>query len=44
MLPIAQENKYREIFKGKLFSCCVYSLESAHRGDFNETLRMCRMM
>ena len=38
ILPIAQENKYL----GKFFLfyreivCCVYSLESPHRGDFNE--------
>ena len=37
-LPIAQENKYLGIFV--LFYhgiiCCVYSLESPHRGDSNE--------
>ena len=37
ILPLAQENKYREIF---LFYheivCCVYSSESPHRGDSNE--------
>ena len=38
ILPIAQENKYLGIFF--LFYhgivCCVYSLESPHRGDSNE--------
>ena len=38
ILPIAQENKYLMIFF--LFYhgivCCVYSLESPHRGDSNE--------
>ena len=32
--PLAQENKiFMEIF---LFVCCVYSLDSHHRGDTNE--------
>ena len=38
ILPIAQENKYLEIFS--LFYhgivCCVYSLDSPYRGDSNE--------
>ena len=38
ILPIAQENKYLMIFF--LFYhgivCCVYSLESPHRGDSNK--------
>ena len=38
ILPIAQENKYLGIFF--LFYhgivCCVYSLETPHRGDSNE--------
>ena len=38
ILPIAQENKYLGIFflfyHG--FVCCVFSLESPHRGDSNE--------
>ena len=38
ILPIAQENKYLEIFflfyHGML--CCVYSFESPHRGDSTE--------
>ena len=38
ILPITQENKYLRIFF--LISnenvCCVYSLESPHRGDSNE--------
>ena len=37
IFPIAQENKYLAIF---LFYneivCCVYSLESPHRGDSNK--------
>ena len=33
ILPIAQENNYLMIF---LIVCCVYSLESPHRGDSNE--------
>ena len=38
ILPIAQENKYlREIFLFyREIVCCVYSLESPHRGDSNE--------
>ena len=41
ILPIAQENKYLGIFF--LFyheiACCVYSLESPHRGDSNEYIQ-----
>ena len=38
ILPIAQENKYLEIFSYFImeFVCCVYSFESPHRGDSNE--------
>ena len=41
ILPIAQENKHLEIiflfYHGIV--CCVYSLESTHRGDSNYTQR-----
>ena len=33
-IPIAKENKY--FWKFSYFVCCVYSLESPHRGDSNE--------
>ena len=38
ILPIAQENKYLGIFFLFYYGlvCCVYSLESPHRGDSNE--------
>ena len=40
ILLVAQENKYLGIFFSFLFYhgivCCVYSLESPHRGDSNE--------
>ena len=39
ILQIAQENKYLGIFSYFFFHgivCCVYSLESPHRGDSNE--------
>ena len=38
ILPIAQENKYLGIFFRYYHGivCCVYSLESPHRGDSNE--------
>ena len=38
IVPIAPENKYlKEIFLFYYESvCCVYSLESPHRGDSNE--------
>ena len=39
ILPLAQENKYLgkfSYFIMKFFVCCVYSLESPHRGDSNE--------
>ena len=36
-LPIAQENKYLRKFSFyRRIVCCVYSLESPHRGDSNE--------
>ena len=39
ILPIAQENKYLGIFFFLFYHgivCCMYSLESPHRGDSNE--------
>ena len=39
ILPIAQENKYLRIFFFLFYHgivCCMYSLESPHRGDCNE--------
>ena len=37
VLPIAQENKYLGKFSYFIVKvCCVYSLESPHRGDSNE--------
>ena len=38
VLPIAQENKYLgEIFLFyREIACCVYSLKSPHRCDYNE--------
>ena len=42
ILPIAQENKYFEIYFREMFLfyheniCCVYLLESAHQGYSNE--------
>ena len=40
ILPIAQEKKYLGIFFFLFYHgivcCCVYSLESPHRGDSNE--------
>ena len=39
ILPIAHENNYLGIFFSFFimeFLCCVYSLESPHRGDSNE--------
>ena len=38
ILPIAQENEYLGIFFlfYHVIVCCVYSLESPHRGDSNE--------
>ena len=42
ILSIVQENKYLELFLVMLLFnhenvCCVYSLESPHRGDSNES-------
>ena len=40
ILPIAQENKYLGIFFSYFYHgivCCMYSLESPHRGDSNYT-------
>ena len=40
ILPIAQENKYLGIFSFYHgIVCCVYSLESPHRGDSNEYIQ-----
>ena len=37
ILPIAQESEYLDIFHFYIETvCCVYSLESPHRGDSNE--------
>ena len=38
ILPMAQENKYlkKKILFYHEIVCCVYSLESPHRGDSNE--------
>ena len=37
ILPIAQENKYLRFFLFyREIVCCVYSLESPHRGDSYE--------
>ena len=41
ILPIAQENKYLAIFHFyNEIVCCVYSLESPHRGDSKEYLNI----
>ena len=36
ILPIAQENKYLGIIFYHEIVCCVYPLESPHRGDSSE--------